>query len=619
MTPLSLGSAWTRRGIQTRVMLLVGVGVLASLAILGGVAWYALTAVAERLAAGRELLAGAVATHLDVVIEDELSILQGIPASPRFDLADQDPQPEDAAVRDAYLRSHLARRVLLVARDGRVLLAEPAAADLPAPPAPLIAEAFEGGRPAVSSLVSEAGERRLYLLLPLRDWRGSVVVVAVAGVDPAGSRFSGILSPFELGPTGSAQVIDGQGVVIASSDRRPGFARSPHWPRLRQAGRGRGAAVTLAENGRDMVFAAAGLRAAPWTVAIRQDQVETFAEARRLRRAILWLGPTLLALALVFAWGAARSVRRPIGLLTRSAERIASGNLEQPIPPLPEDEIGRLGRSLEGMRVALKASLDEIAAANLALEGRVEARTRELQGLYRQLQERDRWREELLRKVISAQEDERKRLARELHDETSQTLSALAMKIETALAASPPGPPRDRLVEARALTVRTIDELHRLIFDLRPSVLDDLGLLSAIRWYAERHLEPLGIIVQFEASGFERRLIPELETALFRVAQEAITNIAKHADAETVLIQCLERDDRVTIEIEDDGKGFAPASLPPPAARERGLGLMGMRERVELFGGTIELDSAPGQGTRVSVGVPLREVVNGQDTGADRR
>lgn len=619
MTPLSLGTAWTRRGIQTRVMLLVGAGVLASLAILGGAAWLALASVADRLAAGRELLARAVATHLDVVVEDELSILQGIPASPRFDLADEEDGPEDAAVRDAYLRSHLARQVLLVGRDGRSRLAEPAAAGLPPPPPRLVAEAFAGGRPVVSSLVSEGVSRCLYLLLPLRDWRGSIVLVAVAAVDPAGSRFAGVVSPFHLGATGVAEVLDGQGLVIARSDRQPSFAPSPHWARVRDGLRGQGAAVALVEEGGEAVVAAAALRTAPWAVVVRQDQVETFAEALRLRRAILWLGPTLLALALVFAWGAARSVRRPIGLLTLSAERIAAGDLDQPIPPLPEDEIGRLGRSLERMRVALKRSLDEIAAANLALEGRVDERTRELQGLYRQLQERDRWREELLRKVISAQEDERKRLARELHDETSQTLSALAMKIETALASAPPGAARDRLAEARALTVRTLDELHRLIFDLRPSVLDDLGLLSAIRWYAERHLEPLGIIVQFEASGFERRLRPELETALFRVAQEAITNIAKHAGAETVLIQCLERDDGVAIEIEDDGKGFVPASLPPPAARERGLGLMGMRERVELFGGTIEVDSAPGQGTRVSVSVPLREDDDGQDPRADRR
>jgi signal transduction histidine kinase len=597
-------------------MLLAGVGVLASLAILGGVAWFALTSVAERLAAERGLLARALAAHLDVVLRDELAILQGIPASPRFDLADEDPRPEDEALRDAYLRSRLSRHVALLARDGATLLAEPGAADTAHPATELVAEAFAGGRPVVSSLAGTDGQHRLYLLLPLRDWRGEVVVLAVSAIDPTGSRFSGILSAFDLGATGSAQVLDRRGVVIAATARGARFEPSPHWPRLAPALRDAGFASI--EDG-DGIIAAARLHEAPWTVAVNQEQAETFAEARRLRNAILWLGPTLLALALLFAWGAARSVRRPIGLLTLSAERIAGGDLEEPIPRLPDDEIGRLGRSLERMRVALKGSLDEIASANQALEARVESRTRELQDLYRQLQERERWREELLRKVISAQEDERKRLARELHDETSQTLSALAMRIETALAASPAGAARDRLVEARALTVRTLEELHRLIFDLRPSVLDDLGLLSAIRWYAERHLEPLGIVVQFEASGFEGRLRPELETALFRVAQEAITNIAKHAEADTVLIQCLERDGRVSIEIEDDGKGFSPESLPPPAARERGLGLMGMRERVELFGGTIELDSAPGQGTRVGVSVPLQEVANAQDPRADRR
>jgi len=125
--------------------------------------------------------------------------------------------------------------------------------------------------------------------------------------------------------------------------------------------------------------------------------------------------------------------------------------------------------------------------------------------------------------------------------------------------------------------------------------------------------------VRCEFSGEADRLSPELETALFRVCQEAITNIAKHAEADTVLIQCFARDDRFAIEIEDDGKGFSPGSLPPPAARERGLGLLGMRERVELFGGTLELDSAPGQGTRIAVSVPLsREVQHEQHSGPDR-
>ena len=353
------------------------------------------------------------------------------------------------------------------------------------------------------------------------------------------------------------------------------------------------------------VIALAPLRTAPWGVVARQAQSDAFARTLFYRRLMLWVAPLVLALTLVLAWGGARSVLRPVALLTESAEGIAYGNLEQPIPPLGADEIGRLGRSFEQMRLALKVSMDHVEQANAVLERRVHERTQELERLNVRLQEKEAWREELLRKVISAQEDERKRLARELHDETSQTLSALAMKIETALSGWPTDAGRERLSEAKTLIVRMIEELHRLIFDLRPSVLDDLGLLSAIRWYAERHLEPRGMSVRCEFSGFARRLKPELETALFRIVQESITNIAKHSGAETVLIQCLERDDGVSIEIEDDGHGFSPENLPPPAARERGFGLMGMQERVELFGGTFEIDSSPGSGTRVVVSVPL--------------
>jgi signal transduction histidine kinase len=409
-------------------------------------------------------------------------------------------------------------------------------------------------------------------------------------------------------------------MTIASTDRARRLLRREDAPAVAAAISDRTGSVGPG-TGADaqMVLALAPLTSARWGVLIRQDESVAFAQARSGRRTILWLGPVLLGLALLFAWGAARSVRGPIALLTDSAERIAYGDLNQPIPSLGDDEVGRLGRSFEQMRMALRASIGHVEQANQELEQRVEERTRELKGLYRQLQERDEWREELLRKVITAQEDERKRLARELHDETSQTLSALAMKIETALAAWPSEPSRDRLVEAKGLTVRTLEELHRLIFDLRPSVLDDLGLLSAIRWYAERHLERRGIAVRCEFSGVPDRLAPELETALFRVCQEAITNIAKHSGAETVLIQCLARDDRISIEIEDDGKGFSPESLPPPAARERGLGLLGMRERVELFGGTLELDSAPGQGTRIAVTVPVgQEVKHEQHSGPDR-
>jgi signal transduction histidine kinase len=618
MTPDGAGRAWTRRGIQTRVLLLVGVGIVAALAILGSTSWVGLNALGARLASERVLLARAVAAHLDYVVQGDLEILQGLSRAPGVVLSDVRPQPDQGVLRDAYLRSHLLERVFVVARSRAVVAEEPlgkAGIPSPAPPSRDVDAAFQSGRPVVSDLSPGAGGR-LYLLVPMRDYRGQVAALAGGDIDPQGSRFATIVAAFRLGQTGAATLIDGRGRVIAGPDASRLFGPVDDWDELAPHLRAREPFVDAeARRGERAVVALYPLATAPWAVVIAQDESETFAQARSLRRTILWLAPTLLALALLFAWGAARSVRGPVVALTNSAERIAAGDLDRPIPRFADDEVGRLGHSLERMRVALRASLDTIARHNQELEDRVEARTRELQALYRELQEREAWREELLRKVISAQEDERKRLARELHDETSQTLSALAMKIETALAAWPQPTSRELLAEARALTVRTLEELHRLIFDLRPSVLDDLGLLSAIRWYAERHLEPRGIAVRCEFSGIESRLAPELETALFRVAQEAITNIAKHSRAETVLIQCFERGDQVAIEIEDDGAGFSPDTLPPPAARERGLGLLGMRERVELFGGTLEIDSAPGRGTRIAISVPLRqEVGHAQDS-----
>jgi signal transduction histidine kinase len=262
------------------------------------------------------------------------------------------------------------------------------------------------------------------------------------------------------------------------------------------------------------------------------------------------------------------------------------------------------------MRAALKSSMDAIEQSNATLEARVEDRTREREVLYRQLAERDEARGRLLRQVITAQEDERKRLARELHDETCQTVSALAMRLETAVARLPAGVDSGPLVEARALAVRTLDELHRLIYDLRPSVLDDLGLWSAIAWYADRHLNTRGVTVRCEFNDVERRLPPLMETALFRVVQEAISNIAKHAHAEQVLIQCGIRGDVLTIEIEDDGEGFDLAALGRPTEDGHGWGLLGITERVEALGGTVLIDTAPGQGARlvVSVQVPPEAV-----------
>jgi signal transduction histidine kinase len=362
----------------------------------------------------------------------------------------------------------------------------------------------------------------------------------------------------------------------------------------------------------DDVVALAPVASTSWHVRVRQPRRAAFAEEIALQRTFAILTPLFLAVAALFAWGAARSVRRPLGALTKVADRLAAGELSRPVP-LPaddashDDEIDRLARAFETMRIALARSLAEITQANETLERRVAARTRELETLYAALKDRDARRAELVRKLLSAQEDERRRIARELHDETCQTVAALAVGLDTLGRAGSPEEARAKLEDARALASRTLDGLHRVIFDLRPSVLDDIGLVSAVRWWIARHLTPAGITARLETENLEDRLPPAVEIPVFRAVQEALTNVVRHAGARTVLVQMSREAGTLSVDIEDDGRGFAPADVATPSESGQGLGLLGMRERVEILGGTLVLDSAPGSGTRVAFTVPVPE------------
>ncbi|MFQ5988271.1 MAG: sensor histidine kinase, partial [Dehalococcoidia bacterium] len=224
-----------------------------------------------------------------------------------------------------------------------------------------------------------------------------------------------------------------------------------------------------------------------------------------------------------------------------------------------------------------------------------------------EVQRKEAARGELLREVISIQEEERKRISRGLHDETSQALTSLAVGLEAALAALPPGANgvKAKLREMQSLAINTLDEIHRVIYELRPTLLDDLGLIAAVKWYAEGHLEAAGIKMYLETAGQERTLPPHVETAVFRIVQEAITNIVRHAGAESTSISLEFRESSIGVYIEDDGTGFDLDEVMSSADRRRGLGLLGMKERVELLGGSLSLRSRPGLGTQVAVEIPL--------------
>lgn len=207
--------------------------------------------------------------------------------------------------------------------------------------------------------------------------------------------------------------------------------------------------------------------------------------------------------------------------------------------------------------------------------------------------------------IINAQEQERKRIARELHDETSQVLTSLLISLAILEESITTQEARDRIADTRKLAHQTLRAIRNLSIDLRPSALDDLGLLPALRWYVKEYQQKCSIEVEFAATGFKGRLPAEMETALYRIVQESLTNTARHANAHKVVITMREDENMVYVTIADDGCGFDMDALRKSPDQERGLGLAGMNERALLLDGSLTINASPGRGTVIEVQMPL--------------
>jgi two-component system sensor histidine kinase UhpB len=258
---------------------------------------------------------------------------------------------------------------------------------------------------------------------------------------------------------------------------------------------------------------------------------------------------------------------------------------------------GALGeeRAVEALRAGatdyvLKHGLARLASAvRRALEERREhERHLETRKALELSQERLR---ALSRRLLEVQEEERARLARDLHDDIGQALTALKIQLES-LARSEP-----RVLECVETTRHALERVRQLSLSLRPLQLDDLGLVAALRSHIDRQARVAGLTPHFDASEAPHAVAPDIETACFRVAQEAINNVLRHAQARNVWVSLFIAGDSLALSVRDDGRGFDLEGARRRGAAGASLGLVGMEERAALAGGTLELRSAPGQGT----------------------
>ena len=255
---------------------------------------------------------------------------------------------------------------------------------------------------------------------------------------------------------------------------------------------------------------------------------------------------------------------------------------------------------------ALREAFDE-------LEVRVEQRTAELSAINGRLQTEvmghkvaETARAQLLQRLVTAQEEERRRISRELHDQMGQQIAALMLGLKTLRTSSNALLPADKqLQKLYELTNQLAEEVHHLARELRPAALDDLGLHTALSNYVEQWSEHSGITVDFHSFGLEKqRISPEVETTVYRIVQEALTNVLKHASANRVSVIIEYRNDQMRALVEDDGDGFNVDTASTATGSGGGLGLLGMKERVALVGGTFDVESNPGSGTTLVIRIP---------------
>jgi signal transduction histidine kinase len=384
-----------------------------------------------------------------------------------------------------------------------------------------------------------------------------------------------LTNAFASGPQASVHVIDANDQLLYNSGSFSNTGKISDHPGVMEALRGESGTTYVQVGGSEHVVAYSPIAPIGWALVLEEPwELVATPTLRASQMAPLVLVPVLI-LAVIALWFGARRIVKPLQTLESRAATLAWGDfktIETPVGGI--SEIRQLQNEL--IHMARK-----VQAAQQSLHGYIGA-------------------------ITAAQEEERRRLARELHDDTIQALIALKQRVQlTQLAAPRSAPESAALEEIATLTEQTIENLRRLTRALRPIYLEDLGLVTALEMLARETGQATSISVEFQRQGAERRLDASIELALYRITQEALSNIAHHAQASRASLSITFTPQAVTMQVTDNGKGFDVPKNPAEFAPSGHYGLLGLYERAELIGASLEIISAPGQGTQVNIKLPL--------------
>ncbi len=602
--------------MQKKIIIAIIFYVIVITVTLGIISDLAVNESIKRSLQDRLVLARTVANNIDFFLQRNLGKLEDVSNSGQINLRDGDRQSNKRILETIYRYSLFTDGVFLLDKHGNEVMTYPPRFEYFSNLTYIdyVNRVLRDGRPLISNVytVEPIKEKVIFIMAPLKDSKGKINGVVGGILGPADHFVNMFLRNGKIGLNSYIELIDSNEIVVASDNPSRLFQHHDH----------EGMLTKMILEGRDGILecrhgfsnpnaevkpvdrlAFVPLSVAPWGVIVGQDEKDLFAPALDLKRMFFVLAFIFIVTSIIFSIGISMNIVKPLKSLMSFTNKIASGDLSTPVGKVGSDEILMLSMSFDDMRKKLAESLESIKTQNIQLEDRVAERTMEITESRQQIKH-------LLKKVISSQEHERARIARDIHDTILQDLSAFLIKLDICRL-QPDRVTIEKIDEIRNILIETMDNIHIVIKDLRPPILDDFGIDAAIKWLMQRHLAEKGIDFYFDMDFPEERRLPsEVEIILFRILQEVITNIKRHANAENVFVTLDVGQSFIEIFVEDDGCGFDVDTLMNhPVEGGRGLGITGMKERALLLGGKLFVHSMPDWGTRVCIQVPLNKQV----------
>jgi two-component system sensor histidine kinase UhpB len=421
--------------------------------------------------------------------------------------------------------------------------------------------------PVISSPLTDTTSKHPYVIVS--TYSPSTDVVTAGAFSPENLAKRALAASYPADSQATIYLLDSSGQILYASGTSPTQNLPADHPGVAEALRGESGTQYVQVGNSEHVIAYSSIPSAGWALITEEDwQALVTPSLAATQMAPLVLVPAFI-LALFALWFGARQIVQPLQRLESKAAALAWGDFETIKEP-----VGGISE-VQHLQQELTEMANKVEAAQEGLHDYIGA-------------------------ITAAQEEERTRLARELHDDTIQAVIALKQRVQLAQKSVKDQNGRQSLKELEDLAERTVENLRRLTRALRPIYLEDLGLVTALEMLARETSQSSQLVVDFQQSGQERRLPREIELALYRIAQEGLSNIVHHAKAKQATLS-IRFDKEVSLEVTDDGIGFTVPKSPTDFAPSGHFGLLGIRERADLMGARLEVKSEEGRGTRLSV------------------